>query len=62
MLKAYKYRLYPTELQKLKIEQHIGCCRFVYNYMLALHQELYETQNQKWNKYEYIKKIQFTSR
>jgi len=24
MLKAYKYRLYPTETQKLKIEKHIG--------------------------------------
>ena len=57
MLKAYKYRLYPTEPQKLNIEKHIGCSRFVYNYMLALHQELYENHNQSWNKYECIKKL-----
>jgi putative transposase len=57
MLKACKYRLYPTETQKLKIEKHIGCSRFVYNYILALHQDLYENHNQKWNKYEYVKKL-----
>jgi transposase len=57
MLKAYKYRLYPTEPQKLNIEKHIGCSRFVHNHMLALHKELYENHNEKWNKYEYIKKL-----
>jgi putative transposase len=57
MLKAYKYRLYPTEIQKLNIEKHIGCSRFVYNYMLALHKNLYENNDQKWNKYEYVKKL-----
>jgi len=36
MLKAYKYRIYPTEQQKLKIEQTIGCCRVVYNLALEV--------------------------
>ncbi|MFZ2497825.1 MAG: helix-turn-helix domain-containing protein, partial [Methanosarcina sp.] len=35
MLKAYKFRLYPTKDQKVLIEKHIGSCRFVYNWALA---------------------------
>lgn len=34
MLRAYKYRLYPTEQQKIKIARHIGCYRWVYNWGL----------------------------
>ncbi|HNI30920.1 MAG TPA: RNA-guided endonuclease TnpB family protein [Bacteroidia bacterium] len=31
MLKAYKYRLYPTQSQAATFDQWIGVCRFVYN-------------------------------
>jgi putative transposase len=34
MYKAFKYRLYPTDLQKVLIAKHIGCSRFVYNLAL----------------------------
>lgn len=34
MLKAYKYRLYPTEEQEELINKHIGASRFVYNLAL----------------------------
>ena len=34
--RAFRYRLYPTEDQKRVLEQHFGCCRFVYNHFLAL--------------------------
>ena len=34
MLKAFKYRIYPTKEQEKKIVQHIGGCRFVYNWAL----------------------------
>ena len=30
MLKAYKYRIYPNNEQKVQIEKTFGCCRFVY--------------------------------
>jgi putative transposase len=53
MLKAYKYRLYPTELQKINIEKHIGCSRFIYNYLLALHQSEHKQSDAKWNRYVY---------
>ena len=32
--KAYKYRLYPTEEQKILIYKTFGCSRFVYNHYL----------------------------
>ena len=31
MLKAYKYRIYPNNEQKIQIAKTFGCCRFVYN-------------------------------
>ena len=31
MLRAYKYRIYPTEEQKVLLAKTFGCCRFVYN-------------------------------
>ena len=34
MFKAFKYRLYPTAPQAEKINQNIGCSRFVYNQLL----------------------------
>jgi len=42
MLKGFKYRLYPTETQKVLINKHIDACRFVYN--LAL-----ETKNMAYS-------------
>lgn len=34
MLKAYKYRLLPTDEQKLKLSNWMGACRFVFNLAL----------------------------
>ena len=41
ILKAIKYRLYPTKLQAELLDKHIGACRFIYN--LAL-----ETKQMAW--------------
>ena len=42
MLKAFKYRLYPTAPQAEKINQNIGCARFVYNQLLDAKIKHYE--------------------
>ena len=34
MYKAYKFRLYPDDNQKIIINKTFGCARFVYNYFL----------------------------
>jgi len=42
MLKAYKYRIYPNEEQKLYLAKTFGCSRFIYNKMLADRVKSYE--------------------
>lgn len=41
MLKAYKYRLYPTKTQQVLINKHLGACRWLYNYGLGKKIEAY---------------------
>ena len=36
MLRAYRYRIYPTDEQKVLIAKTLGCCRFVYNWALNM--------------------------
>lgn len=36
MLRAYKYRIYPTDEQKVLFSKTFGCCRFVYNWALNM--------------------------
>ena len=50
MLKAYKYRLYPTEEQKIQLSKTFGCVRFVYNYYLEKKMELYKTEKRSMSK------------
>ena len=33
--KAYKFRIYPSEEQKIFFAKTFGCTRFIYNQMLA---------------------------
>ena len=47
MLKAYKYRIYPTKAQITLIEKHFGSTRFVYNYFLDYRQKEYAKGNKK---------------
>ncbi len=42
MLRAYKYRIHPTEEQKVLFAKTFGCCRFVYNWALNLKIEAYK--------------------
>ena len=47
MLKAMKYRIYPTKAQITLIEKHFGSTRFVYNYFLDYRQKEYTKGNKK---------------
>lgn len=44
MLRAYKYRIYPNEEQKIFLAKTFGCVRFVYNKMLEDRIRIYETK------------------
>ena len=49
MLKAYKYRLYPTKEQEEYFAKCFGCVRFIYNRMLSDKMEYYKETKQKLN-------------
>ena len=34
MLRAYRYRMYPTKNQEELVKKHFGACRYVYNWGL----------------------------
>jgi len=40
--RAYKFRLYPDKCQETLFHKTFGCCRFVYNRLLADKREMYE--------------------
>ena len=44
MLRAYKYRIYPTDEQKVLFAKTFGCCRFVYSWALNLKIEAYKLE------------------
>lgn len=47
--RAYKYRLYPTDEQRVILAQTFGCCRYVYNWGLYTRSFAYKEQGQKLN-------------
>lgn len=52
MLKTYKYRLYPNKKQKIQLAKTFGCCRFIYNQILAKKIDLYKTEKKSISKYD----------
>ncbi len=50
MLRAYKYRIYPNDIQKEQINKTFGCVRFVYNKVLYYRKETYEKDNKSLSK------------
>jgi len=43
MLKAYKYRIYPNQNQKVFFAKSFGCCRFIFNKALEYKKSSYES-------------------
>ena len=43
IIRSYKYRIYPTKTQIIKINKNFGCCRFVYNKCLEYRIQMYLT-------------------
>jgi len=57
MLKAYKYRLYPTSKQENLLARHFGHCRFIYNHFLGKSITEFKENNRSWNRFEYQSEI-----
>ena len=56
-IKTYKYRVYPTEVQKTLLFKTAGCCRFVWNHFLALHEDAYKAGKKPLSKFDAIKQL-----
>ncbi|MFA7307588.1 MAG: RNA-guided endonuclease TnpB family protein [Hyphomicrobium sp.] len=57
MLKAYKYRIYPTKSQSELINKHIGSCRFVYNLALEAKQMAYAGSKTNLTCFDLVKQL-----
>lgn len=60
--RAYKFRIYPTHLQKEIIHKTFGSTRLVYNYYLSKKQELYKREKRNLSCYDMIKDLQQLSK
>lgn len=52
MLKAFKYKLYPNEEQRVLMSKTFGCCRKIYNHCLAFKNKRYAEHKQNVSRYE----------
>ena len=57
MMKAFKFRLYPTIDQSNQLNQHIGSCRFVYNWALDQKVKTYEQIGKSISRFDLNKLI-----
>lgn len=57
MMKAVKYRLYPTEAQKVLLDKHIGSARFIYNLALETKQIAYARSQVNLSCFDLIKQL-----
>lgn len=57
MIKAYKYKLKPTAVQEIRLNQWIGTCRFVYNMCLAHKINLFRSYGKNISKYDLQKEL-----
>ena len=55
--KAYKFRIYSNELQRILIEKTFGCTRFVFNIFLVERKQKYEENKTRVCVYEQIREL-----
>src|SRR6056297_3597006 len=62
MIRAYKYRMYPTKEQEEKFFQHFGACRFIYNWALEQKIKSYEQDGKSISRFDLNKRITILKR
>jgi putative transposase len=55
--KTFKYRIYPTEDQKILLSKHFGSKRFVWNHFLNMRKEVYLENNTNLTYYDNAKSL-----
>lgn len=57
MIRSYRVRIYPTKEQEILMNKHIDCCRFIWNYMLALNLEREKLGERRLSQFNMNKEI-----
>jgi putative transposase len=52
IFRTYKFELQPTQEQKVLLDKHFGCIRYVYNHFLNERKEQYQENNKSDNYYK----------
>jgi len=52
MLRGYTVRLYPNKAQRVLLDKHFGCCRWVYNEMVKINQKKYHRTGKSLSGYD----------
>ena len=52
MLKAFKYRIYPDSDQKVLLDKHFGCVRFIFNLALETKTSAYSTHKVNLSRFD----------
>jgi putative transposase len=52
MLRGYTVRLYPNKVQRVLLDKHFGCCRWVYNEMIRINQKKYHRSGKGLSGYD----------
>jgi len=55
--RTYRFELRPTQEQKVLLDRHFGCVRYVYNYFLNERKEQYQTNKKSDNYYAQAKTL-----
>jgi putative transposase len=54
VVRTYKFRIYPTNLQKVKIDSTLGSCRYLYNQLLHTKKEKYSQEKVSISKFDLV--------
>ena len=56
-MKAYKYRIYPTKVQAVTIDENIEDCRQLYNALLGLKKDAYKKDKVSLSRKDLYKQV-----
>lgn len=54
---SYRFRLYPTAVQREQMSRNFGCCRYVFNHFLAQRQEQYRNTGKAPTRFQQDKSL-----
>ena len=52
IFRTYKFELQPTKEQKILLDKHFGCIRYVYNFFLDQRKSQYQSNKKSDNYYK----------